>query len=325
MSETRFEARDCAVLACGGGTAGILAATALANLGPLYWWFDLFSHFRVHYVITSLLLALGWIGLRAWRWLPAPVLLLAVNLAAAPPWPLTGPGGAAGDETLTVYYANVLSGAEAVHALGGQIGDAEPDVLVLLETTEARLDELGPVTDAFPFSEVVARDDDFGVAVFSRPPIREAEVCTLPSGALDLDVPAVALALDAPWGPTRLVAVHVVPPGSAEAVAAMDEQLEVLAGRVRQEGGSVLLVGDLNLTPHSHRFARFVARAGLHDSVRGWRSWTSGAWPAGLPALARIRIDHCLTSTDLRVTRVEVGEGIGSDHRPVVFEVARAP
>ncbi len=44
-------------------------------------------------------------------------------------------------------------------------------------------------------------------------------------------------------------------------------------------------------------------------------------WPTSLPLLM-IPLDHCLLSPGLRVTSFEVGPRVGSDHLPVLVEIA---
>lgn len=49
-------------------------------------------------------------------------------------------------------------------------------------------------------------------------------------------------------------------------------------------------------------------------------------WPRDrgvLPAL--VRIDHVLTSDQVVVTRITAGAGAGSDHRPLIADVALVP
>jgi endonuclease/exonuclease/phosphatase (EEP) superfamily protein YafD len=46
-------------------------------------------------------------------------------------------------------------------------------------------------------------------------------------------------------------------------------------------------------------------------------------WPNGVFPLPPIRLDHVFVSRELAVVGARVGEGSGSDHRPVIVEISR--
>jgi endonuclease/exonuclease/phosphatase family metal-dependent hydrolase len=75
------------------------------------------------------------------------------------------------------------------------------------------------------------------------------------------------------------------------------------------------MLGDLNATPDAPSFTGLLRDSGLRDAFDGprWRpTWRAGFWPLA------IRIDHVLVSKDVCVEHVEVGPGLGSDHRPLM-------
>ena len=93
---------------------------------------------------------------------------------------------------------------------------------------------------------------------------------------------------------------------------------------MRQEhpDDSVIVMGDLNLTPWSPLFRDFLIAADLHDASRGhgltptWYRWPF--FPFGLV------LDHGLASQDIVCTKRAVQGDVGSDHRPVTFEFTPA-
>ena len=76
----------------------------------------------------------------------------------------------------------------------------------------------------------------------------------------------------------------------------------------------ILLCGDLNLTPWSPVFWRFLRRSGLADSSRGFGVQPS--WPVGKPWMS-VPLDHCLVSPEITILDRRLGPAIGSDHYPV--------
>ncbi|MCC6796377.1 MAG: endonuclease/exonuclease/phosphatase family protein [Candidatus Hydrogenedentes bacterium] len=86
--------------------------------------------------------------------------------------------------------------------------------------------------------------------------------------------------------------------------------------RGQQElGREVIIIGDLNLTPWSSRFQELCRDAELVNSQVGFG--VQSTWPAMLPQLFGLPIDHCLHSEHIHTVWRQPGPNIGSDHRPL--------
>jgi len=83
----------------------------------------------------------------------------------------------------------------------------------------------------------------------------------------------------------------------------------------------LVLAGDLNTTPFSGVFTRFVRDSGLRDSNLGFG--ISPTWMRKTPWFA-IPLDHVLVSDDLLVYDRRLGPACGSDHNPVIVELSFA-
>ena len=81
----------------------------------------------------------------------------------------------------------------------------------------------------------------------------------------------------------------------------------------------VIAIGDLNSTSWSGRFRQFQADSHLVNSQLGFGLQTS--WPAKLPSLFRLPIDHCLHSKSIRTVERVIGSDIGSDHLPLLVKL----
>jgi endonuclease/exonuclease/phosphatase (EEP) superfamily protein YafD len=80
--------------------------------------------------------------------------------------------------------------------------------------------------------------------------------------------------------------------------------------------GRLVLAGDLNLTPWSPRFARLLTETGLDDSGLRRGLAPTWLWPFGLA------IDHVLVGAGLVALDNHLGPELGSDHRPVIVDLA---
>ena len=108
---------------------------------------------------------------------------------------------------------------------------------------------------------------------------------------------------------------------SAANTALRNDQLDAVAQYVATVTGPKILMGDLNTSPWSHCFGRLLSRAKLVDSSRG--RGVEATWPTNLIWL-RIPIDFCLVSEGIAVKDKQVGTDIGSDHFPLIVDVALA-
>lgn len=84
-------------------------------------------------------------------------------------------------------------------------------------------------------------------------------------------------------------------------------------------GLPVVFVGDLNSTPSGWR-SRYLCGEGLRRAKPWWVM--RGTWPSKNAPWARIAIDDALVSPDVRVASWRVLGSAGSDHAPVLVELA---
>ncbi|MEM1009786.1 MAG: endonuclease/exonuclease/phosphatase family protein, partial [Myxococcota bacterium] len=83
---------------------------------------------------------------------------------------------------------------------------------------------------------------------------------------------------------------------------------------IAQRKGPKMVLGDFNCTSWSPTFQQFLKQSRLLDSRQGWGVQPSWMLHTGLFA---IPIDHVLISKEILIHQRQVGEDIGSDHRPI--------
>ncbi len=299
--------------------AGLVACagTLFGFLGRFWWFFDLFSHFRVQYLaglglLGILLLPCRCRGTAAAFFAGALVnavcvLPLFFGADTAPP---------PGSRALRAMLLNVNTHTGNPALVKQVIEELAPDILVLEEISDRWVAELEWLATSHPHRRVQPRRDNFGIGLYSKLPISDDRVVSI-GGA---EVPSIIAALDVDGTRLTVIATHPLPPGGAAYSHWRNEQLEQLPEHI-PASQSVLLLGDLNVTPWNVHFRRLVKRSGLVDSSRG--RGVQPTWPSGNPLLW-IPIDHCLHSADLVVVDKRVGPKVGSDHYPVIVDVAIA-
>jgi endonuclease/exonuclease/phosphatase (EEP) superfamily protein YafD len=295
----------------------LAVATAVAFLSVSPWPLELATHFRVQYAAGFALLTLAAAVARRWT----PVALLAVGVLAnlVVVAPLPSPGGVADAATprLRVLFANVLRVNREHDAALDVIRAADADVVMTAEVDAAWWDALRAGLPEHRYTLAEPREDDFGVALLSRVPLTRGEIVSLDG----LDMPTVIADVPLGDGALTLVGTHTIPPVGFAEFRDRNAHLAALARTARAAPGPTLVLGDLNVTPWSPWFRRLLRDGDLRDSRAGFGLQTS--WPAGFWPL-RIPIDHALASPSLRILDRRVGAAYGSDHLPIVVDVAPA-
>lgn len=287
--------------------------TLARPLARLDWRIDLLMHFQVANVIFSTLVALI-----LWR-LRRRLALLALALAvvqAAPLLPYHAPNpvppAPRPSEHLRLLVLNVLVDNFDHDSVERLLTQENPDVIGLIEYTPAWQSALSAVSRLYPY-RLDAPDGPRGLALWSRKPlinpIREWHV----AGGW----PCLHARIEFDGRPLELWIVHPSSPVRRMRQGGFPE-LSALAHQVASKSGARLVIGDLNTTSGSPHFADFLHLTGLRDSRLGFG--LQGSWPSGSPY--RIAIDHALLSPDLAVVTRRVGPDVGSDHRPLILEIA---
>lgn len=247
--------------------------------------------------------------------------LIALHLAwvlpeLRPARPLPAAAGSA--PHIRIFSANLKYTNTRMVPMSIEIRDARPDVVLLQELSPANLDALRAtgVLDDFEFSLVQPRLMPTGTGVFSRLPLSDAEpwdVAGMINARATVTVGGQKL---------RIFDIHTNAPFGAPGAPRWEQQLSQIRKAVMAEKGPLVVAGDFNAS-YGHRGFRALLDAGLSDAhtERG-RGWVT-TWPRDLRVIpAFVRLDHVLVSRHLAVVGIAEGVGKGSDHRPVIVDLA---
>lgn len=279
------------------------------------WRLDLLSHFTLAALGVTLL---ALVMVRRRRRLA--LLLGALALYQAGPivrlyGPNPVPPAPGSTDRIKLLIANVFVDNEDYATLQRLVRAEDPDVVGLIEFTVEWQQALRPLAEQYPY-RVEFPNGPLGLALWSKRPASISQPMTLhPQGW-----PVLRATLDLAGAPLRVWLAH--PTSPARRLGEQDGFAELLAlgDRVGQEPGPRVIVGDLNTTDGSPFFAELLRRSGTRDGRIGFGMQLS--WPVGWPY--QITIDHVLPSPELAVTERRLGPPIGSDHRPVLVELAPA-
>lgn len=284
-----------------------------------HWWFaELFSHFRLYYLLAQALLLLVFMHRHHPVMLTLTLLLAVPNAWSVGPYllPLVSgrpqPVASASGFSISVINLNYRNGHH--ERVLRYVAEHSPDVLILSEFTPRWSERLTGLTSVYPHAILEPREGPFGMAMLTRFPLSVAD-------SFDLGVPGSAnihAVVDADALKVHIFGVHLQPPTSAVGAEYRNLQLTNLASLAARAGDYVLVVGDLNLTPFSPFYEDLLTQSGLIDARRPQGLHVT--WPT-MPLPFWIPIDHCLAGVGLNVADVRRGRDLGSDHYPLEIRV----
>lgn len=302
-------------------TAGVpLFLFLFSFLSPRLMLAELAVNFQVQWFAGLLLSGLLLLGYRRW-WMALVVLLAsAAAFAGIMPVYFPDPGNPqpASARGLRVMSYNVLVHNRRAADVVAEIRRHNPDVLVIIEYTHFWKQALQELCRDYPHALERPRTHGFGIALFSKLPLRALrDVPRMPEAA---EMPVLRATVELSGRPLEIVAAHLINPLGNSQLALRDRQFKALAEELVSDPCERVVVGDFNCTTWSQDMRQFLARTSLRDSRQGFGlqpSWS----PDGMPFLA-IPIDHALVTPGVSVLRRQVGAKAGSDHRPVIIDLA---
>lgn len=305
------------------GTA--LAALAVPSaLAPFcagwHWSLDLLACFPVQSMATLTVAAVTFAICRKW-WQAGIFGAFAAlaTWAALPTWLAdnNSPQLVEKSPELRVLSFNLLhDNVDGQQATLKVVRELEPDVIWMAEYTPLWQRFLSRELADYPYRSELAEFGSFGAALFSRHPLVLAEMIELGHSW----TPACRAVIQVPSGPIGLLGIHPPPPSfSARRTEERNLGLRAIPRALENLPDRRIVVGDFNATPWNAPFRELRTTTGL--SAGTTTSWLP-SWPASLPSLLRVPIDHLLVSGGLTVREARLGPNVGSDHLPLFAVVA---
>ncbi len=293
------------------------AASVLGLLDRLFWPFELAGVFRPQYVVVLAGAALAAAGLRRLR-LAGVAAALAVLNAVVVGLPFTAPATAAAPHgsapSLRLLIANLEVGNTRYRAIERVIDQTRPDVVGVIELSPGMAAHLRRSLPGYRARVLAPRQDAYGIGVFSRIPLADARIDHFPAEG---GPPTAVVHTRAAGTPLTLVVTHAHTPFAGSIHV---RQLQALAAARPRLGGRLAICGDFNTPPWSGPFRRLAGDGRLRD-LYGGSAWSGYSWPTWAPPL-RVPLDNCLVGSGLGVTAHRHTAGVGSDHYPLLVDLA---
>lgn len=289
-----------------------LAGTWLGSLGPLHWLLDLFSHFRLQYIVLCLPVLVFAISKRK-----KLLCLLAVVSLLWNAWSVFEAHRTRepGEGKLTLMTFNVLYNHPQPERVIEHVLKTDADIVCLLETNSNWSKHLQPLRDKYPHHAEELEYGAFGYACFTRLPTKSLATRFFAHGLF----PSLVMELEHDGKPLTVIATHPPPPMSSHTAAIWQKQFIEIAKFASAIKNDLIVAGDLNATPWCHGIRLLQTGSGLQ-----FRS-ADPVWPPtwGLNLPMMIPIDHVLVKGELSIMQRTIGPDLGSDHRPVLVRLLR--
>ena len=220
-----------------------------------------------------------------------------------------------GKATIRIFEANVLFLNPDLNRIGQEISAAAPDVVVIEELTPAGLTQLrsSGAFSAFPYSVERTAQGASGTGIFAKWPLVDRRDPLYYKAAL------LGVTLKHPTGDIDVYSVHTqAPTSSRQAWTIQLKDLKRLFATFNSR--PTIMAGDYNATV-DHRAFRELLESGVTDAHEATGRELAGSWPNDTSLWPVILIDHVLVKGGIKPLRTFEGQGVGSDHRPVIADL----
>lgn len=197
--------------------------------------------------------------------------------------------------------------------------EASPDLVMFCESYDRWPEELAALTSLLPHH---VRVDSMAIEIFSRLPLAHTRIFTY--GA-ERGFVAVTVG----DGPRLLTftAVHTYSRSWRGAIGFAQRTAALKEGLVEQARtpGPHVMMGDFNATPWSPAFKYLIRTSGLRDPRRTFGLLPTEHGDGFISRWLWRPLDHCLHSAGIVALDLQCGPDLGSDHRPLIAELAVPP
>ncbi len=231
--------------------------------------------------------------------------------------------GESSDTGMTILYANISKKNRNYTGLIEMIQDKDPDVVMFVEFADHHDEHIKWfLSENYPYINRTSRSKKFvGSMVFSKYPVDDL-ADEFVQGAWRYGY----FRIDGPVGAYYVYLVHTSSPISPVNYRMRNDQLLAVADHISVHSGSrewnvpVLLLGDLNISPWSTFYNRFVADLENFSNITA-RFPIVFSWRLKRVPLRWSHIDHVFSTDTNAIGYIEQVDVPGSDHLGYYFIV----
>jgi endonuclease/exonuclease/phosphatase (EEP) superfamily protein YafD len=295
----------------------VFICSLLAYLATFDRLLELMTHFRFQYLIGGILAVIIYSFKKHRIGIFLALFCVGLNAIEIVPWYL--PIDRSPNRNLRVMVSNVLTSNQRYGDFIDYVRSTNPEILVVMEVDLKWQQQLESLKASLPYTFVRPSSDNFGIAIFSKFPLVKPQEQSWGDGIAV--VSSLTANIEVVDRVITLIATHPVPPLNAEYFKSRNSHMEAMSKFINKLGNEAIVMGDLNMSMWSPYYRNFVDLSQLKNTRQGFGIQPS--WPVNLPLL-RIPLDHCLVTSKIKVVNNQIGKDIGSDHYPLIADLAIA-
>jgi endonuclease/exonuclease/phosphatase (EEP) superfamily protein YafD len=312
--------------------------TVIVTLIPLspkeFWWIRVFDFPRLQIIGIGLVSLIGYIVFEPeetlWQYLLEAALVVCLVYQAWRIYPYTIfakkmvldsilPEDK--QDRISIVVTNVLETNKDYKACLKMLRNANPDLILAVETDEGWQENLKELEEDYPYTLFHPLDNTYGMLFYSKLKLIKPVLTFL----LQADVPSVHATIELPSGAHVVFhGLHPRPPAPEEAETSVprDAELIVVGLRVKESPAPTIVAGDLNDVAWSHTSKLFRKTSGLLDPRigRGLFATFNAKYK-----LFRWPLDHVFHTKEFKIISLKRLEDIGSDHFPICIHLSYEP
>ncbi len=291
-------------------------------LSPIFWPFELTSHFHFQYALLFLCLVVFWISLKKSSLIVLATFGFLINFIFILPFYFQPTANAldsnmTNTKSLSLIFDNFNFMNDHFDRLIHYINQKNPQVVAIVELPENHYQTLKTKLSHYPYSFHASGQKQLGLAVFSQLPFNRRPYVHYFGNA---NFPTIEVNFgQSDQQVLSLLVVHAPPPISAQYFHKRNQLFDDLANYLTKKQTRTIVVGDFNSTLWSPNFSHLLKKGMVKESRDN--NGFQPSWPAQLPQWLRLPIDHALITKDLKVVVRQVGPNVGSDHLPFYLQI----
>lgn len=289
------------------------AVTIFGYFSKLNFLFDICSQFRTQYLFFGII-ALIFCIIRKKKNITSLLIIMIIILNLFSVISVIKPVDRTKKKGFTIEVVNILTKNENYDLLRQELTENAPDIIILEEIDDIWSEELQPIKENYPYSYEISREDNFGIALYSK--IHISEIRKLNLG--EFNTPAISAFCDYKGKVFELICIHTTPPCSQKYFKNTKKMLETLGKYVAENGHNVIIAGDFNTTPYSYNYQHFIKTSKMKNLSNIFHPTWSTFWLSPF----RITLDHLMVTKAFAVKDYSLGNQIGSDHFPIWAEIS---